>query len=450
MMAVGAILAFSLSVRMGLWRGAAEPPATARPAARDAAGPCDSPRLPPPRAGLVRTPKELEFNLLVAGLSGLGKTTACELLFHGWTAGGPSPTLDPPPSTRSIDARRSFATIDEPSNTRLTVRIIDTPGYGDGLDSRRALRPICAYARDALGRQYTRERSARGGHRHADQQVHCCLLFTSPHRLLAADRLFLRRLQAIMPVVLLIAKADTLTDAELGAQRREIRRILGAGAIRLYDFHERAAAGCDAGAREVGADGGAGEREAAAGAPMHDGLIGPRYSRGRRPADPLAVLARSATYPWGAVSADEPAHSDFPLLRQLLLSHHAERLIELARARYRLYRARRVRLEQLGRLLTSAALVALATALAGRDALALAAARAAELADGRALERARRALRAVRAVCARGPRLSSDAGAALSLAGAREAQQQPARLLPRRRWPRWRARAPRTAHRDDT
>jgi hypothetical protein len=52
---------------------------------------------------------------------------------------------------------------------------------------------------------------------------------------------------------------------------------------------------------------------------MARALVGPRYSRGRAPGEPLAIVARGAVYPWGRVEVDEPAHSDSALLQQLLL-----------------------------------------------------------------------------------------------------------------------------------
>jgi hypothetical protein len=178
-----------------------------------------------------------------------------------------------------------------------------------------------------------------------------------------------------MPVIVVIAKADTLTDDELAAQRAEISARLASARIHRYTFLEQRAGGegeggAAKGRPKGGKDGSApapslSKAEAAAEAAMERRLRGPRFSRGRGPCDPLAVLARGATYPWGSVDVENPAHSDFPLLRQLLLSHHTERLIDLARVRYRLYRAGRIRREHLGRLVSSLALVAAIARAAG-------------------------------------------------------------------------------------
>jgi len=272
----------------------------------------------------------------------------------------------------------------------LRVRIIDTPGYGDRLDNKRAVAPIVDYAHDALRRQYARERSASGGFTSAEQQLHCALYFVSPHRLLQTDRHFLNSLQRFMPVVVVIAKADTLTDDELATQRRHIRRSLAECGVRAYTFLEDVGGELDLEALRNGAISGGGwrfwckmrdrrdesqarrsgksalsEAEAAAEATMEKQLRGPRFSRGRRPGDPLAVLARPATYPWGSVDCKNPEHSDFTLLQRLLLSHHTERLVEIARARYRAYRCMRVRCGQVCSFLWTLALAAGAAQLAG-------------------------------------------------------------------------------------
>lgn len=319
----------------GDFRALAAPP-PAPPPSRPAAAP------PPPV--LVRTPKVLAFNILVAGLSGLGKTTACEMLFHGWTHGHFAPQLGRLPSTRAINASRTFERHDPASNTKLHVTLVDTPGYGDRLDNKRAVRPICRYARDSLRRQFDVERSPRGSAGGADQQLHCCLYFVSPHRLLRTDVLFVRTLARFMPVVLVIAKADTLTDEELSEQRQHVRRVLRERDVPVYGWGEEdpspAARGAAGGAAALAA-------QRARDVGLDALLSGPRYSRRRRPGEPLAVLARPAAYPWGAVDVENPWHSDFALLRDLLLSHHAEILIELAHERYGAFRKRRIRLEQL-------------------------------------------------------------------------------------------------------
>ena len=59
------------------------------------------------------------------------------------------------------------------------------------------------------------------------------------------------------------------------------------------------------------------------------------------------------------------AHSDFALLRELLLSEHTEALVEHAAARYATYRARRVRVRRLTDFLKSATMLAVALRAAG-------------------------------------------------------------------------------------
>ena len=68
------------------------------------------------------------------------------------------------------------------------------------------------------------------------------------------------------------------------------------------------------------------------------------FARGRERGEPLGIIARDGHYPWGTSQFQFAAHSDFALLKDLLLSEHTEPLVEHASARYARYRARRVRL----------------------------------------------------------------------------------------------------------
>ena len=251
----------------------------------------------------------------------------------------------------------------------LRVTLVDTPGYGDKLDSERAVSPIHEYAISRMRNRLRAERSVRGADpidtkAHPDEQLHCLLYFVPPHRLLSTDRLFLRRMQRLMPVIVVIAKADTLSDAELAAQREMLKNELALAHIIPYTFSEDVARSADA-PPTAGSSAGSSAADAADAAVAFAAakearlpLSCRRYSRGRQPGEALAIASRSAGYPWGKLSAVDPNHSDLLLLQQLLLSHHAEELIHIARARYHSYRRRRVRVDMLQTLLKRLAFVA--------------------------------------------------------------------------------------------
>ena len=278
----------------------------------------------------------------------------------------------------------------------LRVTLVDTPGYGDKLDSARtparAVHLIFNHALRCLRRKLAGEQSVRGSdpldakarnasdehtmrmalianvstpvQAHPDEQLHCLLYFVPPHRLLSTDRLFLQRMQRLMPVIVVISKADTLSDAELAAQREMLKNELALAHIVPYTFSEDVARSADA-PPTAGSSAGSSAADAADAAVAFAAakearlpLSCRRYSRGRQPGEALAIASRSAGYPWGKLSAVDPNHSDLLLLQQLLLSHHAEELIHIARARYHSYRRRRVRVDMLQTLLKRLAFVA--------------------------------------------------------------------------------------------
>ena len=328
-----------------------------------------------------------------------------------------------------MTTRRPFAQV-------LRVTLVDTPGYGDKLDSARtparAVHLIFNHALRCLRRKLAGEQSVRGSdpldakarnasdehtmrvaliasvstpvQAHPDEQLHCLLYFVPPHRLLRTDRLFLQRMQRLMPVIVVIAKADTLSDDELAAQRAMLRNELAHAHISPYTFSEDAAhaesappppppAGLPSWLTSMPSEISPAEKGGSGVKLAHDAeresklpLSCRRYSRGRQPGEALAVASRSAAYPWGRLSATDPDHSDLLLLQQLLLSHHAEvstalslahpppqipnpdpasshapqELVHIARQRYHEYRRRRLRVSQLTGLISRAVFCAAA------------------------------------------------------------------------------------------
>ena len=116
-----------------------------------------------------------------------------------------------------------------------------------------------------------------------------------------------------------IAKSDTLTDDEITEYRALLRAEFDRARIAIVDF--------DAAPHSVFGD--------------------RTFARGRAKGDPLGIVARDGHYPWGSSEAGNRKHGDFALLKELLLSEHTEALVEHAKHRYALYRARRVQKRKL-------------------------------------------------------------------------------------------------------
>ena len=166
-------------------------------------------------------PNQVTFNIMVAGQSGNGKSTAISALLRGWKK---LPQVLPSgadaPKTTKISIAGRFEYLDRVSNTKLNVNVIDTPGYGDTLNNSERIQPIKEYVHDLLARHYDAENSAAGLEAGKDDRIHVCLYFVSPQRMHELDKEFMRQLQEEVPVIPLIAKADTVTDPELQERRQ--------------------------------------------------------------------------------------------------------------------------------------------------------------------------------------------------------------------------------------
>lgn len=120
------------------------------------------------------------------------------------------------------------------------MRVIDTPGFGNNIDHKHAVRPITNYIGRCRDEQF---KAQMAGRRTEDSEtydclVHACIYFISPHRLLEIDRHFLKNVQRELAIVPVIAKSDTLTDDEIKEYRAMLRDEFAAYA-HVCDFGEK-------------------------------------------------------------------------------------------------------------------------------------------------------------------------------------------------------------------
>ena len=172
-------------------------------------------------------PNRVTFNVMVAGQSGNGKTTAISALLRGWKKlPQVLPSHADAPKTTKICIAGRYEYLDEGSNTKLCVNVIDTPGYGDTINNSERIEPIKKYVHDQLAKHYEAENSPEGLAAGTDDRIHVCLYFVSPQRMHELDKEFMRKLQEEVPIVPLIAKADTVTDTELKERRQTASQLM--------------------------------------------------------------------------------------------------------------------------------------------------------------------------------------------------------------------------------
>ncbi|XP_060221021.1 septin-12 isoform X1 [Meriones unguiculatus] len=221
-----------------------------------------------------------EFNIMVVGQSGLGKSTMVNTLFKSkvWQASLPAMDI-PMPQTLEL---HSVTHVIEEKGLKLKLTVTDTPGFGDQINNDKCLRPL--------------------------------------------DIEFLRRLCRTVNVVPVIARADSLTIEERDAFRSRIQENLKTHCIDVYpqkcfdeDVNDRL---LNSKIREqipfavVGAD--------------REHLVNGR-----------CVLGRKTK--WGIIEVENMAHCEFLLLRDLLIRSHLQDLKDITHnVHYENYRVLRL------------------------------------------------------------------------------------------------------------
>ena len=104
---------------------------------------------------------------------------------------------------------------------RLTV--IDTPGFGDYVNNRDSWMPIIEFLDDQHESYMLQEQQPRRGDK-IDLRVHACLYFIRPtgHTLKPLDIEVMKRLSSRVNLIPVVAKADTLSPADLARFKQRV------------------------------------------------------------------------------------------------------------------------------------------------------------------------------------------------------------------------------------
>uniref|UniRef100_A0A8I3WE08 Septin-7 n=1 Tax=Callithrix jacchus TaxID=9483 RepID=A0A8I3WE08_CALJA len=154
--------------------------------------------------------KGFYFTLMVAGESGLGKSTFKLLGAEEWIM-------------QTMEITKHAVDIEE-KGVRLRLTIVDTPGSGDAVNNTECWKPVAEYI-DQQFEQYFRDESGLNRKNIQDNRVHCCLYFISPfgHGLWPLDVEFMKALHQRVNTVPILAKADTLTPPEVDCKKCKVR-----------------------------------------------------------------------------------------------------------------------------------------------------------------------------------------------------------------------------------
>ncbi|KAG5993084.1 hypothetical protein E4U43_003591 [Claviceps pusilla] len=258
--------------------------------------------------------KGFNFNVMVVGESGLGKSTLVNTLFNTSLyppkeRKGPSHDIIP----KTVQIQAISADIEE-AGVRLRLTVVDTPGFGDFVNNDESWRPIV----DDIERRYDAYLDAENKVNRmniVDNRIHACVFFIQPtgHSLKPLDIEVMRRLHTKVNLIPVIAKSDTLTDEEINSFKARILADIKHHGIQIFEGPRY-----ELDDEETIAE----NNEIMSKVPF--AVVG--ATNDIKTADGRAVRGRQ--YPWGIIEVDNEEHCDFVKLRQMLIRTHMEELKE--------------------------------------------------------------------------------------------------------------------------
>uniref|UniRef100_A0A665VYJ9 Septin-type G domain-containing protein n=1 Tax=Echeneis naucrates TaxID=173247 RepID=A0A665VYJ9_ECHNA len=269
--------------------------------------------------------KGFDFTLMVAGESGLGKSTLVNSLFLTDLYKDRKLLNAEERITQTVEITKHTVDIEE-KGVKLKLTIVDTPGFGDAVNNTECWKSVADYI-DQQFEQYFRDESGLNRKNIQDNRVHCCLYFISPfgHGLRPLDVEFMKALHEKVNIVPVLAKADTLTPSEVKKKKIKIREEIEQYGIKIYQFPD-----CDSDEDEEFKQQDLELKESIPFAVIGSNTV--VEAKGKR--------VRGRLYPWGIVEVENSAHCDFVKLRNMLVRTHMQDLKDVTReTHYENYRA---------------------------------------------------------------------------------------------------------------
>ncbi|XP_025737898.2 neuronal-specific septin-3 isoform X3 [Callorhinus ursinus] len=269
-----------------------------------------------------------DFNIMVVGQSGLGKSTLVNTLFKSQVSRKASSWNREEKIPKTVEIKAVGHVIEE-GGVKMKLTVIDTPGFGDQINNENCWEPIEKYINEQYEKFLKEEVNIARKKRIPDTRVHCCLYFISPtgHSLRPLDLEFMKHLSKVVNIIPVIAKADTMTLEEKSEFKQRVRKELEVNGIEFYPQ------------KEFDED-------------LEDKTENDKI---RQESMPFAVVGSDKEYqvngkrvlgrktPWGIIEVENLNHCEFALLRDFVIRTHLQDLKEVTHnIHYETYRAKRL------------------------------------------------------------------------------------------------------------
>uniref|UniRef100_A0A8C3XB31 Neuronal-specific septin-3 n=1 Tax=Catagonus wagneri TaxID=51154 RepID=A0A8C3XB31_9CETA len=269
-----------------------------------------------------------DFNIMVVGQSGLGKSTLVNTLFKSQVSRKASSWNREEKIPKTVEIKAIGHVIEE-GGVKMKLTVIDTPGFGDQINNENCWEPIEKYINEQYEKFLKEEVNIARKKRIPDTRVHCCLYFISPtgHSLRPLDLEFMKHLSKVVNIIPVIAKADTMTLEEKSEFKQRVRKELEVNGIEFYPQ------------KEFDED-------------LEDKTENDKI---RQESMPFAVVGSDKEYqvngkrvlgrktPWGIIEVENLSHCEFALLRDFVIRTHLQDLKEVTHnIHYETYRAKRL------------------------------------------------------------------------------------------------------------
>ncbi|XP_042323693.1 neuronal-specific septin-3 isoform X1 [Sceloporus undulatus] len=269
-----------------------------------------------------------DFNIMVVGQSGLGKSTLVNTLFKSQVSRKSSGWNREEKIPKTVEIKAIGHVIEE-GGVKMKLTVIDTPGFGDQINNENCWEPIEKYINEQYEKFLKEEVNIARKKRIPDTRVHCCLYFISPtgHSLRPIDMEFMKHLSKVVNIIPVIAKADTMTLEEKTEFKQRVRKELEVNGIEFYPQ------------KEFDED-------------LEDKTENDKI---RQESMPFAVVGSDKEYqvngkrvlgrktPWGVIEVENLSHCEFALLRDFVIRTHLQDLKEVTHnIHYETYRAKRL------------------------------------------------------------------------------------------------------------